>query len=377
MADNKNSAHTLVCESQEVLYAKALKKMKADRLIVQHAFKIENYLTAAAMFDEVGDYLDAEKLAKQCRELAEQTRKEQKRSLYQKALELKGRAEKESDYEKAATAFGELGEYEDARKEKEDCERREKACENKRKKREIAVIAAILLIAGLAAAGYFTGFFRYVMGVCYDSMGYYEKAGEIFADLEDLLDSRERAQECGEKVLLLQEENERKELKKAHAGDSVIFGSNQWKVLERQEDQLLLILEQVDSRSLFYQVSYQEPAQEADWDTCSLRSWLNGEVLETIFDEEEAAALVPADASGEEYVTILTADQAETYKERLSSLTGRDYWLQDQGAKEGTAVFVSAAGEVMTEGYSVQARLSVRPVIAVDCGKLAEEENRE
>ena len=148
-------------------------------------------------------------------------------------------------------------------------------------------------------------------------------------------------------------------------------------MLERQEDQLLLILEQVDSRSLFYQVSYQEPAQEADWDTCSLRSWLNGEVLETIFDEEEAAALVPADASGEEYVTILTADQAETYKERLSSLTGRDYWLQDQGAKEGTAVFVSAAGEVMTEGYSVQARLSVRPVIAVDCGKLAEEENRE
>lgn len=391
MADNKNSANILVCESQETLYAKAVKKMTASRLIVQYAFKIENYLTAAAMFDEVGDYQDAKQLAEKCRELAEQTRSEQKKDLYQKALELKGRAEGESDYEKAIAVFGELGAYEEAQKEKADCEKRKADCGRRRKTRQLIIIAVLLLCLALVGAGYSIGFFRYAMGVCYAGMEYYEKAEKIFEDLDGLLDSQERALDCAKQALLRKEEEETQALRKAKAGNSVIFGSDKWKVLERQEDRLLLILEQVDADGRFYQVPYQEAPQAVNWAESSLREWLNGELLETIFDEEDRGALLPvnegetktegqaagnADETGGDCVSILTVKQAGEYQKILHSLTGRDYWLQDQGQEETAAAFVSASGDVMMEGYSAQAQLSVRPVILVDCTKL-EAENKE
>ena len=388
MADNKNSANTLVCESEKVLYEKAVKKMKADRLIVQHAFKIDNYLTAAAMFDEVGAYLDSAQLAAKCRELAEQTREEQKKSQYQKALKLKEKAKKDSDYEKAIEMFRELGTYGDAEKEREDCEKQKKACESRLRRKEISVVLILLFCAGLIAAGWYTGFFRYAMGVCYGSMGYYEKAAEIFGGLDGLLDSREKAQACQEKLLLQQEKEEMKMLKKAQAGDSVVFAGNQWKVLERQGNQITLILEQVDSQGLFFRAVYHDVQEPATWEESSLRSWLNGEILETLFDEEERSAMIsvnlketgdkqsPGNDQTEkdaDYITILNMEQAETYKKILNSMKGKDYWLQDQGAEAGLAAFVSAAGDVMAYGYPVEAQMSVRPVIMVDCGKLEEE----
>ena len=388
MADNKNSANTLVCESEKVLYEKAVKKMKADRLIVQHAFKIDNYLAAAAMFDEVGAYLDSAELAAKCRELAEQTREEQKKSQYQKALKQKEKAKKDSDYEKAIEMFRELGTYGDAEKEREECERQKKACESRLRRKEISVVLILLFCAGLIAAGWYTGFFRYAMGVCYGSMGYYEKAAEIFGGLDGLLDSQERAQACQEKLLLQQEKEARKTLKKGKAGDSVVFAGSQWKVLECQGDQITLILEQVDPQGPFFRASYHDAQDSITWEESSLRSWLNGEILETLFDEEERAALTFVNLEetedgqplsgvqtekGTDYITILNAEQAEAYKNILYSMRGKDYWLQDQGAEAGMAAFVSASGDVMAYGYPVEARMSVCPVITVDCGKLEEE----
>lgn len=370
MADNKNSANTLVCESQEALYARAVKKMRADRLIIQHAFKIENYLTAAAMFDEVGAYLDSEELAAKCRKLAEETRAEQKKSQYQKALDVKEKAEKDSDYDKAITLFQELGTYENAQQELAECEKLKAAYEKSFKKKEVTLVVALVLCVGLVAGGFYTGFFRYMMAVCYDSMGYYEKAEDIFLDL-DILNSQEKALACHDKLLREQEAEAMNELKNAKVGDSVIFGSNQWKVLDRQQDQILLVLKEVDKKSPFYQVSYSEVQDAAAWETCTLKNWLNGEVLETIFDEEEMSAMVSMDG---EMVTILSVEQAEAYKEELISLTGRDYWLKDQGAEENMSAFVSAAGEIMMYGYLSDALMSVRPVITVDCTKLIEEE---
>ena len=109
MADNKQAANILVCESQEVLYQRAIKKMNADRLIVQFAYKIENYETAASMFDAVGDYEDARELAKRCRRLAEEARGEEKKDLYRRAMESRDNAQSEQEYERVAEAFGSLG----------------------------------------------------------------------------------------------------------------------------------------------------------------------------------------------------------------------------------------------------------------------------
>lgn len=374
MAEKKLSANTLVCESQEALYKRAVKKMKADRLIVQHAFKIENYQTAAAMFDEVGAYLDSKELAAKCRKLAEETKAEQKKSQYQKALDIKGKAVTGSDYEKAAALFEELGDYENANQQIEECQKKIKEYNRQIKKKWAVIGGSVVVIAGLVTAGFVTGFFKYSMGVFYDSMGYYKKAEETFSGLE-LLDSQKRALDCREKVLKQQEAAELKALKKAEAGDSVVFASEQWKVLEREENQIYMILEDIDQKSDFYQVSYDETGATSVWEEASLFNWLNTAIFETAFPEEEKEAMIAADdASEEAFISILSIEQTEKYKEILDDLMGTDYWLRDQGKQDNMAVFVSAAGEVMEYGYPVEAKMSVRPVIMVDCSKLTEEE---
>lgn len=378
MADKDTSSNILVCESQEALYERAVKKMNADRLIIQHAFKIENYLTAAAMFDEVGAYLDSEELAAKCRELAEKTRAMQRESLYQNALKLKEKARTVDDYQKAQLQFKALGSYENAEQEKAVCEEKIKESHSRIRRRWAVTGIAVAGAAGLVIAGFVTGFFRYSMGICYNSMGYYEKAQEIFTGL-DILDSQTRALECQEIILRQEKADELKALKKAESGDSVVFGSNQWLVLDRQEDQIYMLLEDVDKNGIFYQVSYQESGEAAAWEETSLYQWLNTEVYKTIFAPEEQAAMAAAgswmtEEATEEYVTLLSGEQAEQYKEVWKGLSGRDFWLKDQGAQEDMAVFVSASGEVMEYGYPVEAKMSVRPVIAVDCGKLTEEE---
>ena len=121
MADKRKTSNILVCESQEVLYQRAIKKMNADRLIVQFAYKIENYETAAVMFDEVGDYEDARELAKRCRRLAEEARGEEKKDLYRRAMESRDNAQSEQEYERVAEAFGSLGDYGDASQKEREC----------------------------------------------------------------------------------------------------------------------------------------------------------------------------------------------------------------------------------------------------------------
>lgn len=394
MADNKNSANVLVCESQEVLYKKAVKKMNADKLIIQYAYKIENYRTAAAMFDEVGAYLDSKELAQKCRDLAEETEAEAREEQYQKAKKAKEKAAAQQELEKAAQQFEELGSYKDSASQRQECLAQIAIYDKKIKGKALGIGAVVILCIGVLVAGYTTGFYRYVMGVFYSSMGYYEKSEPIFEELGDFLDSQERARVSREEQVRRQETEELSALQKAKAGDSVVFGAYTWKVLERSEDQLYLILQDVKGNGPFSQVSYHETQEAVDWENSSLRSWLNGEVLETEFAPEDRQALLPmgeegafqedADsrvqdgglADGKDYVSVLSVAEMQKYKKVVSGLKGADYWLKDAGAEPDTAVFVSASGQVMEHGYPVaEAEFSLRPVILVDCLALTEEEH--
>ena len=80
--DNK-----IIYASQVQLYEKAVQKMNADAVIVQHAYKADNYRIAAAMFDEVGDYLDAKELAERCRTLAEETKADELETAYRRCAD--------------------------------------------------------------------------------------------------------------------------------------------------------------------------------------------------------------------------------------------------------------------------------------------------
>ena len=124
MSEKKEKAHTMVYETQESLYEKALSKMNKDQLIVQYAYKVENYRKAAEMFREVGDYADAAELAMRCDELAQKAKEDEKQHRYDTAVYHKENAKSLKGYEKAAKLFEEIGDYKDSKNQADECGQR-------------------------------------------------------------------------------------------------------------------------------------------------------------------------------------------------------------------------------------------------------------
>lgn len=85
------------------------------------------------------------------------------------------------------------------------------------------------------------------------------------------------------------------EVSKAQVGDMVLFGSYEqdndisngaeaieWLVLDRQDEKLLLL-----SKDSLDCKKYNEEGEKVTWETCTLRSWLNGEFYNTAFSQTE------------------------------------------------------------------------------------------
>lgn len=374
MADKRKTSNILVCESQEVLYQRAIKKMNADRLIVQFAYKIENYETAAVMFDEVGDYEDARELAKRCRRLAEEARGEEKKDLYRRAMESRDNAQSEQEYERVAEAFGSLGDYGDASQKERECRDVIRKMQTKRRRKISIAVLILVIIAGAVTAGFATGFFRYLKGIGYYYMEAYDRARLAFETVPGLLDSGQWQERCDAKLESQELAAEEEALRAAKAGDTVTIGENSWLVLERQGNEALLILNQVKKDGPFYHVPYQEEGGSADWEASSLRKDLNGEILTETFTEQEQAMLLPVAENGDR-MRILTEQETEDYGEILNKMSGVDYWIAAQGEQENRIMFVSGGGILMRQGYPADSdQLSVRPVIRINCPGTAEEE---
>lgn len=374
MADKRKTSNILVCESQEVLYQRAIKKMNADRLIVQFAYKIENYETAAVMFDEVGDYEDARELAKRCRRLAEEARGEEKKDLYRRAMESRDNAQSEQEYERVAEAFGSLGDYGDASQKERECRDVIRKMQTKRRRKISIAVLILVIIAGTVTAGFATGFFRYLKGIGYYYMEAYDRARLAFETVPGLLDSGQWQERCDAKLESQELAAEEEALRAAKAGDTVTIGENSWLVLERQGNEALLILNQVKKDGPFYHVPYQEEGGSADWEASSLRKDLNGEILTETFTEQEQAMLLPVAENGDR-MRILTEQETEDYGEILNKMSGVDYWIAAQGEQENRIMFVSGGGILMRQGYPADSnQLSVRPVIRINCPGTAEEE---
>lgn len=374
MADKRKTSNILVCESQEVLYQRAIKKMNADRLIVQFAYKIENYETAAVMFDEVGDYEDARELAKRCRRLAEEARGEEKKDLYRRAMESRDNAQSEQEYERVAEAFGSLGDYGDASQKERECRDVIRKMQTKRRRKISIAVLILVIIAGAVTAGFATGFFRYLKGIGYYYMEFYDKARLAFETTPGLLDSEKWQERCDEKLESQELKKEEEALRSAKSGDVVTLGKNTWRVLERQGDELLLILNQIEKEGAFHHVPYQENGGTADWEDSSLRRNLNGDFLAELFTEQEQAMLLPVAENGDR-MRILTEQETEDYGEILNKMSGVDYWIAAQGEQENRIMFVSGGGALMKLGYPTDSdQISVRPVILINCLETTEEE---
>ena len=377
MADNKKPEKEPIYEFKETLYEKAVKKMNADRIIVQFDFKIENYEKAASMFEELGEYLDAPELAEKCHSLAEKTAQEKKKFFYQDGSRRMETARTEKDYEKLEACFAGLGDYENAQQLTEICRQKQKQLNKKSRRTRGIVLGCLTAVVVLAAAGAATGYFRYIKGICYSKMGYYEKAETAFETLGDFLDSRARIQECRNVMKKDREKSEAKKLWSAHAGDKVTYGSCEWKVLRRDGDSLYLVMSKTNEDSDFVHRAYHDAQETVSWETCSLREWLNTVAIKENFSEEECSYIISGKFDGialsEDRISILTAEEVAEYQDILDTLRGMDYWIR--GKDGDRAEFVTGGGNVMTDGYPVSsAQISVRPVIWVDCSWAAKED---
>ena len=351
MADNKKSAPKLIYESQESLYVKAVKVMEADQLIVQFAYKRENYLKAAEMFKEVGDYQDAAELEKKCRELAEQTREDEKEYRYQLAMTQEEDAKSAKGYEKAAKMFRSISEYKDSEEKSQECLAAMKKLNKKKKRKKVYLLC--ILAAALVAAVYYS-------------------ASSSWKSLKSrLLEKTENSgTSSGNEEILLDE---------AEAGDLVSFGNHVWYVLDRDETQIKMIMFQAEKYEEFRHTPYHERQEAVTWETCSLRQWLNGTFLENDFTQEEREKILMVEvkntpnsvygtsggADTRDKVFLLSMDEVEQYNEILKHIK-MNIWLRTPGKTSDTAEFMSSTGVPMEYGYVVtDTNFYTCPVICV------------
>ena len=384
-----------VYESEEGLVKRAKKRLEADELIVQPAYRIENFEKAADLLEQAGDYPGAASLRQECLDRAD-----------------RAKAEKlESDYGRAVLHLEELKKKADAQ------------AGRLRKKFRVKQAAVLILLAAIAvgaAVGAKAGFFSYLAARLEGRGGIYESAYSRFVKLGDFLDSEKQAARYKDKMLRQKEKNESKSVKKGHKGDTVKFGDYSWTVLERDGSTRLLLCQTPKEDIFLSHISYngdmrivagteeteenaqteQEedilrlydeacsgPASDTVWAESSLRKYLNTEVLGKAFSEFERGAMLPMNTvpgtnaiygtdGGEEtedLIRLLSLEEAADYR-KIFEKPNQDTWLCTPGHDRTAAACMTKSGILVPYGNDVRSEsLSVCPVVLVDADKLSAE----
>lgn len=354
MAENKKSAGKLIFESQESLYQQAVRMMNMDQLIVQYAFKVENYRKTAEMFEQVGDYADAAELAEKCRRLAAQTQQEEKEYRYQRAADQKASAKSAKGYEKAEKLFAEAAGYKDAEQQREECCRQRKVLEKKAKREKIGKLCCIAAVI-LAVIAFF-------VSPAWTNLKIRLLGGEQIEDPRGIV-------------------TEQKEItvENAEIGDQVSFGTHEWYVLDADEASVKMILFHAEKYEEFRHTPYHDTLKAVTWEQSSLRQWLNTEFLEQNFSEEEQQRILTTQIENKDNpvygtsggndtsdkVFLLSAEEVERYQDTLKHIR-MNLWLRSPGNSEDTAAFMAANNKVIPYGHPVDGtEFYTCPVICV------------
>ena len=223
--------------------------------------------------------------------------------------------------------------------------------------------------------------------------GNYEEAITAFKVIDGYKDSAEQIEACEIQLM-----------KDSQAGSTVRFGSYEqdgnasngqelveWRVLERQGSQLLLVSEYALNCE-----SYNETSSKVTWEKSTIRAWLNGEFLSIVFSEGEQGYIktntVPAHknpryytnpgSATEDRVFLLSIEEVEKYfktdEDRKCKPTqyavkqgvnGDNcwWWLRSPGSLSNLAAIVSFNGSVSSSGVGVpSSRGAVRPALWID-----------
>lgn len=264
---------------------------------------------------------------------------------------------------------------------------------------------AIAICAVTAVAALFFASMRIIPTVRYRAaidlmeIGEYDEAIATFEALDGYKDSAGKADACT--------------LLKAQVGDYVSFGSYEqdndtsngneaieWLVLDKKGSKMLVI-----SKYALDAAPYNTKWIDVTWESCTLRSWLNGDFYNSAFSENEKAMIpkvtVTADKNPdynttpgintEDHVFLLSIDEANKYfsnkaarmcsptdyAKATGASTSNSYtvdgkaacwwWLRSPGYRQSIAAHVSGDGWVNCYGSLVYiANECVRPALWID-----------
>lgn len=385
---------------------------------------------AAEKFGTIPGFKDADALAEECLEKAENSRKD---AIYDSARQ-EMIADKIADYESAIAAFRTISGWRDAEEQIALCQKRigeikaqeeadrlemRRQAEEKRiadeiaakKRKKVIVIATPIICACIAFVILLTQVIipkqKYNTAMDMIDAGEYDAA---YAILEEIGDTETIAASKYDRVA------------NATVGDTIVFGTYEqdndtsngkenieWLVLAKEDDRLLVISQYaLDCQQ--YDMSKTD-APLITWESCTIRKWLNEDFLNVAFSDEEKAMIcmvtVPPDMSSfsnrnsgstiQDRVFLLSTSEANRYfksnEERMcvptayakanGADTSSDYtkggavtgwwWLRSPNTKWdwNSGTYVGNDGGVRSYGDYVDrdVRGCVRPVLWINLGE--------
>ena len=386
-------------ERLEGIYQEALDKMADASQEVSELC----YQNAAQLFESIFAYKDAESLAMECHEKAENVRKD---SILNKAK----REMEDNLYESALGHLESISGWRDADEQVYDCKKNlEKRRRARKKRRKFAAVVVSVIGIIIVSAVLISMLLNNVIfpNIKYnDAMALMEKGdwAQAYSKLIELGNYKDAA---------IQAENIRCEKNKdairhCQVGDYIGFGvyeqdndsSNgkeeiEWLVLEAQENKILII----SKYGLDCQL-YNIDRKNITWETCTLREWLNREFINTAFTECEQQLITTVTVSAdrnpkydtnpgnptEDKVFLLSIDEANRYfssnetrqcqptKYAVANGVWIDgphcFWgLRSPAQQQDYVGCVTGDGIVSNRGFPVNETICVvRPALWVDLG---------
>ena len=162
------------------------------------------------------------------------------------------------------------------------------------------------------------------------------------------------------------------------------FGGYTWRVLDEQDGKVLLITEDI-----IEQRPYNAAAEDVTWETCTLRTYLNGEFYSKFSAQEQAMILETRNTNPDnqwygtdggndtmDRVFLLSVEEVVKYFGDSGDLAARKGWYWEDGKvlKDGKGYYISdqynserAAkfnnGDVGLSGSDVNIEFGVRPAL--------------
>ena len=153
-------------------------------------------------------------------------------------------------------------------------------------------------------------------------------------------------------------------------GDVVTFGSYSWYIIGKSDDGVTLLM-----KDNLMNKAYNNDWSDCTWETCSLRTYLNGDFYNSFSAEDKAKIALTSNTnpknpdystSGgndtEDYIYLLSISEANALDSSIRN-DGSWWWLRSPGYDSDGAAFVDEVGDVRTFGYGVGNEYGVRPAL--------------